>query len=279
MPFDLGHDVARLVPALRLVAEAGVVAPHLVRWSPDRALQQMSDLVLQDLVGRQADRVAGTLGFEKLVNLGIREGCVTSEIQMLHNPPVTRNHRLQQRAPAVSAVDVARPQDTAFDIAELVEHKQRMIAGTSEMPVVGAAFLFAKARAFARVHVEYDGLWPSPPAHLVDPLTGQIGKNGEILGPAQPLCLEAPIRLAEAADPLIARSPTTQRIAGRGTAARRRSRPHNRPAFRTPIGAEGPPADADHSCRYACRPAYQLPYRSGTACRPVHGRPAARHRR
>src|SRR5215213_10046154 len=37
--FDLGHDVARLVPALRLIAEAGVVTPYLVRWSPDWSLQ------------------------------------------------------------------------------------------------------------------------------------------------------------------------------------------------------------------------------------------------
>src|SRR4051794_12809739 len=108
MPLDLGHDVARLVPALRLIAEAGVIAPYLVRWSPDRSLQQISDLILQDRVGWQADRVAGTLGFKKLVDLGI-EGCVASKIQMPHDAPVTRDHRLQQRAPAVSAVDVAGP--------------------------------------------------------------------------------------------------------------------------------------------------------------------------
>ena len=35
MPLDLGHDIARLVPAMRLVAEAGVVTSYLVRWSPD----------------------------------------------------------------------------------------------------------------------------------------------------------------------------------------------------------------------------------------------------
>src|SRR4051794_2530584 len=57
IPFDLGHNMARLVPALRLIAEAGVVAPYLVGRPPDRAFEQMSDLVLQDRVGRQADRV------------------------------------------------------------------------------------------------------------------------------------------------------------------------------------------------------------------------------
>src|SRR5215212_1331492 len=112
MPLDLGHDVARLVPALRLIAEAGVIAPYLVGWSPDRSLQQISDLVLQNLVGRKPDRVAGTLGFKKFVDLGIGESGVASKIQMLHNAPVMRNHRLQQRAPAIGTMDVARSQCT-----------------------------------------------------------------------------------------------------------------------------------------------------------------------
>src|SRR3954466_10449232 len=143
--------MARLGPALRLIAEAGVVTSYFVRWSLDRALQQMSDLVLQDLVGRQADRVACTLSFEELVNLGIGESGIASKIQMLHDAPVTRDHRLQQRAPAVSAVHVARPQDTAFDIAELVEHEQRVIAGTREMTVIGTALLLAVCWAFTRI--------------------------------------------------------------------------------------------------------------------------------
>src|SRR3954447_2382690 len=151
MPLDLCYDMSRLVPALRPIAEAGGTPPHRGGWSPDRSLQQISDLILQDLVGRKPDRVAGTLGFKKLVDPGIGESGVASKIQMLHNAPVTRNHRLQQRAPAVGTVDVARPQCASLDIAELVEHEQRMIAGTSEMPVVGAAFLFTVGRAFARV--------------------------------------------------------------------------------------------------------------------------------
>src|SRR3954453_17642411 len=191
MPLDLGYDMARLVPALRLIAEAGVIAPYLVGWSPDRSLQQISDLILQDLVGRKPDRVACTLGFKKLVDLGIGESGVASKIQMLHNAPVTRNHRLQQRAPAVSTVDVARPQCASLDIAELVEHEQRMIAGTSEMPVVGATFLLAVGRAFARIHVEYEGLRPPPAAHFVDPLTRQISQRSKVLRSAQPSCLEA----------------------------------------------------------------------------------------
>src|SRR5215218_8450502 len=153
MPLDLGHDVARLVPALCLIAEAGVIAPYLVGWSPDRSLQQISDLVLQDRIGRKPDRVAGTLGFKKLVDLGIGDGCVASEIQMLRDSPVTRYHRLQHCAPAVGTMYVARSQRTPLDIAKLIEHEQRMIAGAGEMTVIGTAFLLAVSRAFARINV------------------------------------------------------------------------------------------------------------------------------
>jgi hypothetical protein len=41
--------------------------------------------------------------------------------------------------PTIGAVDVAGAQDTPLQIAELVEHEQRMVAGAAEMPIVGAA--------------------------------------------------------------------------------------------------------------------------------------------
>ena len=63
------------------------------------------------------------------------------------------------------------------------------------MAVVGAAFLLAVGRALARIHVEHDESRRSPLVHLVDPLAGQIGESGEVLGPAQPLRLK-PAHLA-----------------------------------------------------------------------------------
>jgi hypothetical protein len=89
-------------------------------------------------------------------------------------------------------VHVARTQRTPFQIAELVEHEQRVIAGAPEMAVVGAAFLFAVGRAFARIHVEHDDPRPTPLVHRLDPLARQIGEGGEVLRPHQPLGLEAP---------------------------------------------------------------------------------------
>jgi len=56
MPLDFRHHSAGLLPALRLVAEAGIVAAQLMRRSTDRALEQVSNLFLQDPVGWKPDR-------------------------------------------------------------------------------------------------------------------------------------------------------------------------------------------------------------------------------
>jgi len=88
-------------------------------------------------------------------------------------------------------VNVAGAQGAPLQIAELVEHEQRVIAGAAEVPVVGAAFLLAVSRALARIHVEHDDLRRSPRVHLVDPPAGQIGKGSKVLRSSQPLGLKA----------------------------------------------------------------------------------------
>jgi hypothetical protein len=76
MPFDLCHNRPDFLPALRLIAEPGVVAANLMRRSADRALEQVSNPILQNAVTRQPDRIADALGFEELVHLGIGESHV-----------------------------------------------------------------------------------------------------------------------------------------------------------------------------------------------------------
>jgi hypothetical protein len=56
----------RDIPALRPIAEPGEEAAYFLRRSTDRTLKQVSDLALQDGVGRQPDRIAVALGFEEL---------------------------------------------------------------------------------------------------------------------------------------------------------------------------------------------------------------------
>jgi hypothetical protein len=52
------------------------------------------------------------------------------EIQMLHGPPVTSNHRLQHRAPIVGAMHVARPQRAPKKDA--VEEAAHGLSGTNK---------------------------------------------------------------------------------------------------------------------------------------------------
>ena len=57
MPLDFGDNPAWLGPAFGLIGKIGVEPPHMVRGSPDGALEQAADPVLQDAVGGDADRV------------------------------------------------------------------------------------------------------------------------------------------------------------------------------------------------------------------------------
>jgi hypothetical protein len=88
VPLDLCHNPPAFLPALRLIPEAGVIAAHLVWRSPDRALEQVSDFVLQDGICRQPDRVTDPLGFQELVDFGIGESRVATKIEALDDAPV-----------------------------------------------------------------------------------------------------------------------------------------------------------------------------------------------
>ena len=107
MPFDLGDHPARLGPASRLIAEVGIVSPHLIRRSSDRALEQIADPVLQDLIGGQADRVFDPFSFQALVHAGNGEGCIGPEIDAQDFALIPHDDRLKHILPAVGAVHVA----------------------------------------------------------------------------------------------------------------------------------------------------------------------------
>src|SRR5262249_25487788 len=69
---------------------------------------------------------------------------------------IARHDRLEHVVPAVGAVDIAGTQRAAFQITELIEHEQRVIAGAGVVAVPDAILLLAVGRAHARVHVEHD---------------------------------------------------------------------------------------------------------------------------
>ena len=74
--------------------------------------------------------------------------------------------------PTVGAVDVTGTQRTAFEVTELIEHEQRMIAGAFEVTVSDAHLLLATGRADARIHVKHDTSRRATALDAIDPLAG-----------------------------------------------------------------------------------------------------------
>ena len=56
-------------------------------------------------------------------------------------------------------------------VAELVEHEQRVVAGSGEVAVAGGAFLIAMGRADAGIHAERNGARRTPAVNAVDPVS------------------------------------------------------------------------------------------------------------
>ena len=48
VPLDFRHYSAEFLPAVRLIAETGIVAAQLMRRPPNRALEQVANLFLKD---------------------------------------------------------------------------------------------------------------------------------------------------------------------------------------------------------------------------------------
>ena len=90
----------------------------------------MADAFLQHAVGRQPDRVIEALGFQELVNLRVCKGGIGAEIEARDLAPIARHDWFEHVLPAVGTSDFARTQRAPFEVTELVEQEQRMIAET-----------------------------------------------------------------------------------------------------------------------------------------------------
>jgi hypothetical protein len=104
-------------------------------------------------------------------------------------------------------VDVAGSQGAAFEIPELVEHEQRVIAGAAEVAVVSRAFLLAEGGADAGVDVEHDPLHGAATMNAVDPASGQVSQGRQVRLLHQHLGLK-PTHLAGGCSILRHRAPT-----------------------------------------------------------------------
>jgi hypothetical protein len=82
-----------------------------------------------------------------------------------------------------------------------------------EVAVPDRAFLIAMHRALGAVHIERDRLRPAPIMHGIDPATGQIRHNGEVVGPRQRRGLEPP-HAARGRSPILDRAAVNELAGG-----------------------------------------------------------------
>jgi hypothetical protein len=78
------------------------------------------------------------------------------------------------------------------EIAELVEHEQRVVAVTAEVSVPRRALLSSVGWALGTIHVENDVVGRFAGVDLVDPSAGESREGREVDVARQPLGLEAP---------------------------------------------------------------------------------------
>jgi len=88
-------------------------------------------------------------------------------------------------------VNVARSKRASLQIAELVEHEERMVARASEMAVPDALLLLAVGWADAGVHVEDDLVDRAGGANAIDPTSGEISESAKVSGRCEPSRFEA----------------------------------------------------------------------------------------
>ena len=87
----VGCDPELKISGIAVVARRRIVTAHLLRRSPDRALEQVADLILHDPVGGQPHRIAQASSFEELVYLRVGEARIAAEMKALHPAPLAGN--------------------------------------------------------------------------------------------------------------------------------------------------------------------------------------------
>ena len=69
---------------------------------------------------------------------GVANAAFATEVEVEAALAVAHNHRFEHRPPALGVVHVAGPERAALEIAEMVEHKQRVVAATAKVADPGS---------------------------------------------------------------------------------------------------------------------------------------------
>ena len=117
---------------------------------------------------------------------------------------------------------ITTPQHGTFQVAKLVEQKQRVVAGAAEVAVVGQAFLLSICLAHRAVQVEDQLLGWLSLVNPVDPIVGKVDQLLEVALCAEDLRLE-PAYLAAGSSLLVLLTCPMSDTVGVGTAEVERS--------------------------------------------------------
>ena len=158
--------------------------------APDRALEPMLDALLQDGVGGQPDGVEVACLLQPRIDCGDRVGGIGTEEPHEVALGISGDDGVEDVLPAVGAVDVAGTQGALLQHPELVEQKERMVAGAAEVTVPRGSLLLPVGGAHRAVHVKHDVLQPRSVEEPVDPLSAEVGKRRAVLHGCQTLGLE-----------------------------------------------------------------------------------------
>jgi hypothetical protein len=75
-------------------------------------------------------------------------------------------------------MDVAGTQGTAFEVTELVEDEQRMIASACKVTIPDAHLLLAMGGTDTRIPIEHNASRRTAAMNPVDPSAGEISQGG-----------------------------------------------------------------------------------------------------
>src|SRR5262249_22714722 len=131
-----GDHAPRSVPRGRLILETPVADQRGGTGPPPWSGEQILDAPLQDLVGRQADRVPHPPAFQRLVDCRRGERRVRPDDNGLPPPAVSINDGKQNLVPPVRTVDVPRAKLRRKTVALGVEDEERVIADRFKVAVV-----------------------------------------------------------------------------------------------------------------------------------------------
>jgi len=109
------------------------------RWLRRTGHEQISISFERPLVqnpsGVKPDSIFDRLGFGEVVDHEIGKAPIDAEIVARELAPKARYYRLEHIPPALCQMDVAGTKLAAFEVAELVQHKQRLIADIFKVTV------------------------------------------------------------------------------------------------------------------------------------------------